>query len=379
MKVRYLVEKRSGGKTLFYWQPKRTYMVEGKPVSCPIAPRRIAPSNLITDAVAEAQQLNQQLDRWLTGHDESKVAYLAGTFGWLVGKYKTDTRYTELAPSTQKLYGWMLPSLLEVFGDIPLRSITRVSARAFYDTFSQKKRMAHQLISTARLIMNFGIDIGQLEFNPFENMRISKGSKRSQVWSAEQITNAISEAEKLGWPSVGLAIRLAMDIGQRPGDVRSMTWGSYDGTMLKLRQSKTGEWVEVPVLPDLKKCLDMHRRGDDKHLLVNESTGQPYRKELLQERVRTAMRNAGISDDLQLRDLRRTAVVRMAVAGSTNAEIAAITGHSINNTAQILEVYLPRNSAMAKNAMDKVGKLQKLEKKKAESEKRLEKPALKRS
>ena len=135
------------------------------------------------------------------------------------------------------------------------------------------------------------------------------------------------------WP----AIRLAMDIGQRPSDVRSMTWGSYDGTMLKLRQSKTGEWVEVPVLPDLKKCLDMCRRGDNEHLLVNESTGQPYRKELLQERVRTAMRNAGISDDLQLRDLRRTEIVRMAVAGSTNAEIAAITGHSINNTARFLK------------------------------------------
>ena len=35
-------------------------------------------------------------------------------------------------------------------------------------------------------------------------------------------------------------------------------------------------------------------------------------------------------------------------------EIAAISGHSINRTAKILEVYCPRNSTMARHAITRL-------------------------
>ena len=52
-------------------------------------------------------------------------------------------------------------------------------------------------------------------------------------------------------------------------------------------------------------------------------------------------------DGLRIADLRRTAVVWMAEADATEAQIAAVTGHNINSTRQILETYLPRNEVMA--------------------------------
>ncbi len=43
-----------------------------------------------------------------------------------------------------------------------------------------------------------------------------------------------------------------------------------------------------------------------------------------------------------------------AEAGCEVYEIAAITGHSLKHTVAILEVYLPRNATMARNAIAKL-------------------------
>ncbi len=57
---------------------------------------------------------------------------------------------------------------------------------------------------------------------------------------------------------------------------------------------------------------------------------------------------------MQARDLRRAAVVNLARAGATVPEIAAVTGHSIDRTQAILEVYLPRDAHMARAAILRV-------------------------
>ena len=56
---------------------------------------------------------------------------------------------------------------------------------------------------------------------------------------------------------------------------------------------------------------------------------------------------------LQLRDLRRTAIVRMGEAGAEVHQIAAVSGHTIHRTMQILEHYLPRTKPMASAAIHK--------------------------
>ena len=60
--------------------------------------------------------------------------------------------------------------------------------------------------------------------------------------------------------------------------------------------------------------------------------------------------DAGI-EGLQPRDLRRTACVRLAEAGCNDIQIAAISGHSIERTRNILEVYVPRTKVMATAAI----------------------------
>ncbi len=54
---------------------------------------------------------------------------------------------------------------------------------------------------------------------------------------------------------------------------------------------------------------------------------------------------------LQPRDLRRTAVVRLAEAGATVFEVAAITGHSVGRTQAIIDTYFTRTPEVAAAAI----------------------------
>jgi integrase len=44
-----------------------------------------------------------------------------------------------------------------------------------------------------------------------------------------------------------LPLMLALWTGQRQGDLLRLPWSSYDGKTIRLRQSKTGRGVVIPV------------------------------------------------------------------------------------------------------------------------------------
>jgi integrase len=157
-----------------------------------------------------------------------------------------------------------------------------------------------------------------------------------------------------------------------------MTWQQYDGQQVTLRQSKTGVLIAVPVMADLKIILDEALQKRRKQvaeelektaskdpsidrvdtriavkasaMLIAETTSKPYKVDHFRHEFRRIANAAGLKD-LQFLDLRRSAVVRLAEAGCTVPQIAAITGHQLDRTLRILETYLPRNSEMARAAI----------------------------
>ena len=126
-----------------------------------------------------------------------------------------------------------------------------------------------------------------------------------------------------------------------------MRWPWYHGGAFRIRQGKTGKLIDVPVTDELRRALDTTARQAPQ-IVLSEVTGVPYKADNFRAVFADVREEAGLKG-LQFLDLRRTAVVRLAEAGCTVPEISAITGHSIDRTEKILEVYLPRNSTMARN------------------------------
>jgi hypothetical protein len=77
--------------------------------------------------------------------------------------------------------------------------------------------------------------------------------------------------------------------------------------------------------------------------------GQPLPKPKRARQREAAKRavRARLLTGLQRRDIRRTGMVQLALAGATIPQIAALSGHSIEHTTRIIETYVPRRADIA--------------------------------
>ena len=78
-----------------------------------------------------------------------------------------------------------------------------------------------------------------------------------------------------------------------------------------------------------------------------------YARQLLKGGVsRKQVENELAANHRQRRDLRRTGIVRLAEAGATTPQIAAISGHAIDYCQRIIDTYLPRRTEVAVAGME---------------------------
>jgi integrase len=148
-----------------------------------------------------------------------------------------------------------------------------------------------------------------------------------------------------------LPLLLALWTGQRQGDLLRLPWSAYDGTHIRLRQSKTGRRVVIPVGAPLKIALDAEAKRST--IMLTNSDGKPWTSDGFRASWGKACKAAAVVGVTH--DLRGTAVTRLALAGCTEAEIATITGHSMTSVRAILDThYLSRDSALAESAIKKL-------------------------
>ena len=148
---------------------------------------------------------------------------------------------------------------------------------------------------------------------------------------------------------------LALWTGQRQGDLLRLTWSAYDGKHIRLRQSKTGVRVQVPVGAPLKAALDAATKTKRSPTILLNSDGRPWTPDGFRASWGKAADKAGIVA-VTFNDLRGTAVTRLALFSCTEAEIATITGHSLRDVRSILDAhYLSRDPALRRKCDPQIG------------------------
>ena len=188
--------------------------------------------------------------------------------------------------------------------------------------------------------------------NPASKLRLSHSAKRRRICSADERRAFLAAARhhKHGW-AIRLYFHLCYFTGQRPGDIVQMRWDRYNGDTVELVQQKTGKLLAVPCHRHLRWILAAAKRETNSVFIVSKHDGAQWdRGQLSELAMHKVMPEAGI-EDLQVRDLRRTAVVALAEADCTESQIASVTGHEIEESRQILETYLPRNLNIARAAI----------------------------
>jgi len=176
---------------------------------------------------------------------------------------------------------------------------------------------------------------------------------------ATPVNQLIAAFTEEGRPCIALAVQIAHATALREADVLGLTWGQFDGERLVLKQGKTGKAISCPLSPETLKMIEKRRTGTiplTNAPIIRGPHGRAYLKSNFAHRFRDTCRAAGIPDGLKFMDLRRTTATELAAAGATAPEIAAVTGHSIARSQQILDTYVRTNEQMARNAQAKRNK-----------------------
>lgn len=235
---------------------------------------------------------------------------------------------------------------------MPVASITRKIVVDFAKRLKDKPSTRKHAVSALRNVIEVGRYHGFTETNPTDRLKLKRPAPRRQVWTWDDIDEFGEKAK--AFPDGEAAttyIALLLYTGQRPGDVLMMRRNQFDGDTITVRQQKTRKLVAVPCHKKLRPIIERAISGNSMYLVSRED-GRPYSLEKMRSICAEIRKEAGL-EHLQQRDLRRTAVVKLAEAGCTTPEIAAITGHGIDQTAAILEDYLPPTLPMARAAIAK--------------------------
>ena len=285
-----------------------------------------------------------------------------GTIGWVIQRYRDSDEYRDLSLGTVKYYKRFLREIEALGPALPFASFTRRAVVDFIESYSK----AHQRRQSAAVLKNLfklARYHGVVAADETAGLRLKTSRPRDRIWTDEEIARWI-EAAGAEDPHMTTAFLLLQFTAQRPNDVLRMAWPQYSGSAIRLRQQKTGALLDIPVHPVLLRHLDgLTRSGSS--LTIVTFRGRPVKYVRFNERYRRIAEHAGI--DAQARDLRRTAMLRMAEAGATVPQIASVSGHSIEATQRILETYLPRNRDLAEIAITRLAEYKKRPKVQRES------------
>jgi integrase len=115
-----------------------------------------------------------------------------------------------------------------------------------------------------------------------------------------------------------------------------------------VRQAKTGTALEIPVHSDLRAILDASP-GEHLTFLISPKTGKPYRGNAISQQFRLWC-DAAELPRCSAHGLRKAACRRLAEAGCSANEIAAISGHVTLSEVQRYTKAADQ-ARMARNAM----------------------------
>ena len=285
-----------------------------------------------------------------------KVMPPTGVILSVVQGYQASDDFRGLAVRTRSDYVKHIKAIENEFADFPLSALTDRRTRgvfmAWRDRLAVKsRRQADYAWTVLSRCLSWALNRGLVAANPCEKGgRLYRGSRADKIWTVDDEAAFL----KLAPLHLRLPLLLALWTGQRQGDLLRLPWSAYDGTHIRLCQSKTGTRVVIPVGAPLKAALDAARKHGP--IMLTSTDRRPWTPDGFRASWRKACAAAGVVG-VTFNDLRGTAVTRLALAGCTEAEIATITGHSLRDVRSILDAhYLHRDPALADSAIRKLEK-----------------------
>jgi integrase len=319
-------------------------------------------------AMREAEKLNNQAERGILQPKSEAERVGDLTLAKYLDLFEASDAFKALAMQTKLNYRCAMKTLRETFPSQRLAAFQKRQIKRYLETVASigMRRIAKSVL---RAVFEMALDDELIDRNPADNISLPSVKPRRQLWSEAQIDGFVAKCGILDdgpYPAgraeaMRRAICLLEHTGQRPSDVLRMSWFHDDGEFIRVRQRKTGKLVEIyrgelgRRLEEWKAALPATPASGDAPFatIVHSPAGRPYGMKWFDRAFRRIATVAGLND-LQARDLRRTAVTRLYEAGCSEGLISAITGHDIETCRRILEHYFVRTREASKAAITRL-------------------------
>jgi integrase len=274
---------------------------------------------------------------------------IPGTLRALAVSYFASPAFHTKRPSTQYTYRNVIDRLCAKHGDKRVTLLQREHVVKLLAARAHTPGTANALRCSLRALMQHAVEIGMRSDDPTRDVRKIPTAKGEGYHSWTESEIAQFEQRHAVGSRARLAFALLLYTGQRRSDVVRMGRQHINDGAICVRQQKTGREVWIPVHEALAPII-AEASTNLTFLLTDQ--GKPYTAAGFGNWFRDQCRAAGLRG-CSAHGLRKAAARRLAEAGCSTHEIAAITGHSsLKEVARYTEAV--DRKRLAQSAMAKI-------------------------
>jgi integrase len=244
------------------------------------------------------------------------------TFAALAIRYCGSPQYLALSMSSRANYRRVIDNFLEEHGHRRIDQMTREHVDIVIGKMASKPGAGIILLKRIRTLTRYAMALGWTDRDPTAGVKAYR-STEIHTWNESEIA-----AFERRWPKGSrerLTFALLLYTGQRGSDVYRMTWADIVGDTIRVAQQKTAAKLTIPIHGALQRELAI--ANHDHTTILVTAYGERFSVKGFGNMMSNAIRAAGLPKRCKAHGLRKAAARRLAEAGCSASEIAAITGH----------------------------------------------------
>ncbi len=276
-----------------------------------------------------------------------------GTLAYLITSYLDSTAFRNLAADTRRSKRYRLDWLREAVGQGRYASMEPRHVEALMQKKGGPAAGNRLKADLAQLYRYAAKRFGYTGPNPAalaDGLKVKPGGYHT--WTEEEI--AIYRAHHPTGTKARLALEIFLGTGAARQDGAALTRGNIRGDRLYYRRHKTGQDVDLPIMPELAAEL-AHVPANQMMLIGHSQNGRAYSVAGLGNAFADWCRDAGLPH-CSAHGLRKAGARRLAEAGATEFEIMAFLAHK--NTREAARYAMAANrSRLTSSGMAKLKKV----------------------
>jgi len=258
----------------------------------------------------------------LLGHKPAPTTKITGSLGLLITSFYNSRAFRDLKPSSRQTYRAALEPLASVHGHRTARITHKQAAKLIADIGENRPAMANLTKRVLQAVYKFAVKEGWVDANPIIGIDPFKTGTH-HTWTEGEL-----QAFEKRWP-IGTRQRLAYTLllytTQRGGDVTKMNRADIVAGELHVIQQKTGAELYLPFVQEIQRALVAYPANGLS--LFGRKDGKPITRGGLTSFMKEAVEKAGLPAKCVPHGLRKAGMRRMAEAGASVNQIAAVSGH----------------------------------------------------